>query len=98
MDTQLAENEYVVENLYSIADMAIWPWTLNWKGQEQSLADTPSFARWIDAVGQRPAAQASHAVGREQRDRVRTAEEKAEANRIGFARSSKAQLSLTSEV
>lgn len=84
LDTQLAENEYVAGDFYSIADMAIWPWTLNWKGQEQTLDDKPNVARWIDAVGQRPAARAGHAVGREQRDRVRTAEEKAEANRVMF--------------
>ena len=84
LDTQLAENEYVAGDFYSIADMAIWPWTLNWKGQDQTLDDKPNVARWIDAVGQRPAAQAGLAVGREQRDRVRTAEEKAEANRVMF--------------
>jgi hypothetical protein len=38
----------------------------------------------MDKVGERPAAQAGIAVGREQRERVQTAEEKAEANRIMF--------------
>jgi len=84
LDTQLADNEYVAGDFYSIADMAIWPWTLNWEGQEQTLDDKPNFARWMDKVGERPAAQAGIAVGREQRERVQTAEEKAEANRIMF--------------
>ena len=84
LDTQLADNEYVAGDFYSIADMAIWPWALNWKGQEQTLDDKPNFARWLETVGARDAAQRGRAVGQDLRDRVQTPEEKAEANRNMF--------------
>ena len=84
LDTQLAENEYVAGDFYSIADMAIWPWAQNWKGQEQTIADKPNFARWLDTVGAREAVKKGRAVGQELRDRKQTAEEKAESNRIKF--------------
>lgn len=84
LDTQLAQNEYVAGGFYSIADMAIWPWAQNWKGQEQTIEDKPHFARWLDTVGAREAVRKGRAVGQELRDRKQTAEEKAEANRIMF--------------
>ncbi|SMX24842.1 glutathione S-transferase N-terminal domain-containing protein [Boseongicola aestuarii] len=84
LDTQLARNEYVAGDFYSIADMAIWPWAQNWKGQEQTIEDKPHFARWLDTVGARGAVRKGRAVGQELRDRKQTAEEKAEANRIMF--------------
>ena len=84
LDTQLAENEFVAGDFYSIADMAIWPWAQNWNGQEQTLEDKPHFARWLDTVGAREAVKAGRAVGQNLRDRVQTPEEKAEANRIMF--------------
>ncbi len=84
LDTQLARNEYVAGDFYSIADMAIWPWAQNWKGQEQTIEDKPHFARWLDTVGAREAVRKGRAVGQELRDRKQTAEEKAEANRIMF--------------
>ncbi|MCV2887104.1 glutathione S-transferase N-terminal domain-containing protein [Ruegeria aquimaris] len=57
LDRRLAANEYVAGDFYSIADMAIWPWASLWKGQQQRLDDKPHFARWLDAVGARPAVQ-----------------------------------------
>ena len=84
LDTQLAQNEFVAGDFYSIADMAIWPWAQNWKGQEQIIEDKPHFARWLDAVGAREAVIRGKAVGQDRRDRVQTPEEKAEANRIMF--------------
>lgn len=84
LDTQLAENEFVAGDFFSIADMAIWPWAQNWKGQEQTLEGKPHFARWLDTVAAREAVQKGRAVGQKLRDRVQTPEEKAEANRHMF--------------
>ncbi|SEQ28830.1 glutathione S-transferase N-terminal domain-containing protein [Thalassovita taeanensis] len=67
LDTQLAENEYVAGDFYSIADMAIWPWACLWEGQEQSLDDKPHLKRWLDLVGARPAVQKGKAVAAEKR-------------------------------
>lgn len=84
LDTRLAETEYVAGDFYSIADMAIWPWAQNWKGQEQTLDDKPNFARWLDAVWDRPAVKAGKAVGAELRERKQTREEEIAGYRIMF--------------
>ncbi|RVV98746.1 glutathione S-transferase family protein [Mesobaculum littorinae] len=67
LDRQLAENEYVAGDFYSIADMAIWPWATLWEGQQQTLEDKPNLARWLKLVGDRPAVQAGKAVAEEKR-------------------------------
>ncbi len=70
LDRQLADRPYVAGD-YSIADMAIWPWAQNWKGQEQTLDDTPHFARWLADVAARPAVIAGIAVGSELRSALK---------------------------
>ena len=67
LDRQLAQNEYVAGDFFSIADMAIWPWASLWKGQEQTLEDKPHMARWLEAVGARPGVQAGRAVAAQNR-------------------------------
>ena len=83
LDKRLADHEYVA-GAYSIADMAIWPWVQNWKGQEQTLEDKPNMVRWMEAIGARDAVKRGMALGAELRNRKQSAEEKAEANRIMF--------------
>lgn len=82
LDTQLAENEYVAGDSYSIADMAIWPWAILWEGQEQTLDDKPHFARWLDLVGSRPAVIKGKALGAEKRNR--TPDQDKEAQKVLF--------------
>jgi GST-like protein len=67
LDRQLAKNAFVAGDVYSIADMAIFPWARLWEGQKQTLADKPHMARWLDAVAARPAVQRGLAVAREKR-------------------------------
>ncbi|MGR3485824.1 MAG: glutathione S-transferase N-terminal domain-containing protein [Paracoccaceae bacterium] len=69
LDRQLADNEFVAGE-YSIADMAIWPWASLWEGQEQTLDDKPNLARWLDAVGARPAVQRGRDVASDERQQV----------------------------
>ena len=70
LDRQLAKAEFVAGDFYSIADMAIWPWVRNWKGQEQTLDDKPHMARWLDTVAARPAVQRGVAVAADKRSNV----------------------------
>jgi GST-like protein len=43
---------------YSIADMATWPWARNHELLKlDNYADYPHLARWVAAIGERPAAQ-----------------------------------------
>ena len=56
MDRRLGEVEYFAGE-YSIADMAIFPWTRSHANQGVDLANYPNVKRWYDAVGARPAVQ-----------------------------------------
>ena len=58
MDRQLAKTgAYIAGRSYTIADIAIWPWLRNWKGQGQNMDDHPHLKRWFEAIGERPAVQ-----------------------------------------
>ena len=85
LDKRLADRDFVAGD-YSVADMAIWPWVRGWEGQQQTLDDKPNLARWLDAVAARPAVEAGVAVGQAERNRTKTPEEQAEANRIMFGK------------
>lgn len=67
LDRRLAESEFVAGDFLSIADFAIWPWAMLWERQEQSLADKPHLARWLEALGQRPAFIKGRELGAEHR-------------------------------
>lgn len=57
MDKQLGRNAYIAGKSYTIADMAIWPWLRNWKGQGQNMDEHPNLKRWFESIGERPAVQ-----------------------------------------
>jgi GST-like protein len=61
LDGQLAQHEYLADD-YSIADIANWCWlsTHEWSGV--SLDGLTHLARWLDAVGARPAVQRGRAI------------------------------------
>ena len=67
LNTQLADNEFVAGDFYSIADMAIWPWASLWEGQQQTLDDKPHMARWLDMMAARPGVQRGRALAAEKR-------------------------------
>ncbi|WP_111428633.1 glutathione S-transferase N-terminal domain-containing protein [Rhodobacteraceae bacterium DSL-40] len=69
LDRQLAHHDYVA-GPYSIADMAIWPWASLWEGQEQTIADFPNMAAWLERVGARPGVQAGRALAADQRSNL----------------------------
>lgn len=78
LDRQLAHNRYVAGDFLSIADFAIWPWAINWKGQQQVLEDKPHFARWLDELAARPAFIEGKAVATEQRNNAASNDRKAQ--------------------
>ncbi len=57
IDRRLAESRYIACDEYSIADMAIWPWTRYPDRQGVDKAQYPHFARWFDTIAARPAVQ-----------------------------------------
>ena len=56
MDRRLGEAKYFAGE-YSIADIAIFPWTRSHANQGVDLADYPNFNRWYETVEARPAVQ-----------------------------------------
>ncbi|MDO9360166.1 MAG: glutathione binding-like protein [Polaromonas sp.] len=65
LDTQLQHTgAFVAGSSYSIADMAIFPWTRTHKAQGIDLAAFPHVQRWYDALFQRPAVQRGLDVGK----------------------------------
>ena len=65
LNNQLHSRRYLTGSEYSIADMICYPWTVNWKGQGQDIADFPYFARWMADLAARPALRRGMAAGAE---------------------------------
>ncbi len=54
LDRRLEGREFIVDD-YSIADMAVWPWTARHNWQEIDLNDFANVRRWYMAMLERPA-------------------------------------------
>jgi len=54
LDRRLEGREFIVDD-YSIADMAVWPWTARHNWQEINLNDFPNVRRWYMTILERPA-------------------------------------------
>lgn len=59
LDRRLADHEFLA-GLYSIADMACYPWIVPHDAQGQSLDDFPHLRRWFVTIGARPATQRAY--------------------------------------
>jgi GSH-dependent disulfide-bond oxidoreductase len=73
LDRQLADNEFVAGDEYTIADMAIWPWYGNGLINGTSYNDPRTFlqtqdyknvTRWTKQIGERPAVKRGRMVNR----------------------------------
>jgi GSH-dependent disulfide-bond oxidoreductase len=60
LDKQLQDREYIVGE-YSIADMAVYPWTVAHKSQEIDLNNFPNVKRWFKSMQNRPAVKRAYA-------------------------------------
>ncbi len=54
LDTRLSKHEYLAGE-YSIADIANWSWVHGYKWSGVSVDGLDHLARWLQAIGQRPA-------------------------------------------
>lgn len=68
LDRRLAQTEYVAGDSYSIADIAILPWTRTYQRQNVAIKDYPHVAAWREKLGQRKAVIAGMKVGAEWRE------------------------------
>jgi GSH-dependent disulfide-bond oxidoreductase len=66
MDRRLSEAPYFAGS-YSIADIAMYPWTRSHENQGVDLEQFPNVQRWQQAIAARPAVQRGLAVLKERR-------------------------------
>jgi GSH-dependent disulfide-bond oxidoreductase len=71
LDQQLAKNEYIAGDEYTIADMAIWPWygglakgVLYGAAEFLAVHEYKHVNRWADMIGKRPAVKRGRMVNR----------------------------------
>jgi len=69
LDRHLAENEYMADDEYSIADMAIWPWygavvlgVVYGAGEFLAVHEYKNVLRWTKQIGERPAVRRGRMV------------------------------------
>lgn len=65
LNNRLYDRQYLAGDEYTIADMIVYPWTVNWKAQGQDIEEFAYFKRWFEQTGGRPAVQRGMAVGSE---------------------------------
>ena len=88
LDRQLDGREFVAGDAYSIADIAIYPWTLGHERQQQRISDFPNVSRWIESIRARPATQRAYAwVQKVNPPKAASPEEEAERRRVLFEQS-----------
>lgn len=63
LNKHLEGREWVAGTAYSIADMAIYPWIVSHKMQQQNLEDFPALKKWFDKIAARPAVKRAYEVG-----------------------------------
>ena len=62
LNKQLEGRQFVAGDEYSIADMAIYPWTVSHELQGQNLDDFPALKVWFKRIKARPATQRAYAL------------------------------------
>jgi GSH-dependent disulfide-bond oxidoreductase len=66
LNKRLADRPFMAGE-YSIADMASYPWTLNWDNHGIKIEDFPHLKRWQDVIRTRPAVERAYAQAHERK-------------------------------
>lgn len=75
LENRLRDSEWLGCDEYTIADMAVYPWTRGYKDRGIDKAGFPNFMRWFEAMEARPAVQRNKAMAHEIRGRMAKAAE-----------------------
>lgn len=54
LERRLLEASYLAGDVYSVADMATWPWVRAVRAIQIDLAPYPAIRRWYDGIDERP--------------------------------------------
>ena len=68
LDRRLEKTEWVAGDNYTIADMAIFPWSRTYERQGVNIDDYPHVAEWRKKMISRPAVERGMKVGSELRE------------------------------
>lgn len=68
MERRLAKTTWLAGEMYTIADIAAYPWTRTYERQGVAIEDYPNVMRWRQAMGDRPAVQKGMKAGAELRE------------------------------
>jgi GSH-dependent disulfide-bond oxidoreductase len=64
LDRRLRDRAFLAGDVYTIADMACYPWIVPWKKQLQNLDEFPDLRRWFEAIRERPATIRAYEKGK----------------------------------
>jgi GST-like protein len=64
LNKHLADRDYIA-GMYSIADMACYPWIVSYERHGQKLEDFPHLKRWFEKIQARPATIRAYALAKE---------------------------------
>lgn len=81
LEQQLMKHSFVAGE-YSIADMAIYPWVLQYQKQGVTLDDYPHVAAWLAQISARPAVIRAYAKGEQIRPSGQTDEDRQKLYRL----------------
>ena len=65
LNERLEGRDYIAgegRGMYTIADMACWPWVSRFEWQENDLNDYPNIRDWYLRIAERPAVQKGYSV------------------------------------
>ncbi len=75
LDNRARDSQWIGGSEYSIADMAIYPWTKLHPDRGVNAKDFPHFMRWFNAMQERPAVKRNNQMATEIRARMNQATE-----------------------
>lgn len=55
IDKRLGESKYLAGDVYTVADIATFPWLRSWEKQGIELSRFPNVQRWFNEINERPA-------------------------------------------
>jgi GST-like protein len=65
LNNRLYDRRHLAGEHYSIADIACYPWAVNWTYFKQDIDEFKYVKRWLEDVGNRPAVQRGMDAGKE---------------------------------
>lgn len=61
LNKRLSDRPFITGEMYTIADMASYPWIVPYEAQGQNLEDFPHLKRWFESIQSRPSTVRAYA-------------------------------------